>query len=135
MYSTHTIKRAAATLTVGFLLAIVLAATAQAGNARPSGMSVQEWNALEARSDALNRYYHLGAYSPQVREANQRRAQAINRHYHLGRYAVVPASSGFAWTDAGVGAGATLGAIIVAGGVAVALRRRAAGGPSFPTAA
>ena len=111
MYSTHTIKRAAATLTVGFLLAIVLVSTAQAGNVKPRGMSTQEWKALMARSDAMNRYYHLG------------------------RYAVVRSSSRFVWTDAGVGAGATLGAIIVAGGIVAALRRRSADRPSLPTAA
>lgn len=135
MYSTHRTKRAAATLTVGFLLASGLAASAQGANGRPSGMSAQEWSALQARSDAMNRYYQLGVYSPQARAASERRAQAMNRYYHLGRYAVVRVSNGFAWTDAGIGAGATLGAIILAGGVAVALRRRSTGRPSFPTTA
>lgn len=135
MYSTHTIKRAVATLTVGILLAIGLTATAQAGNARPRSMSVQEWNALVARSDALNRYYHLGKYSPQTRAANERRAQAINRYYRLGQFAIVRTSNGFIWKDAGVGAGATVGAILLAGGIAFAIRRRSTDRPSFPTAA
>lgn len=135
MYSTHTIKRFAATLTIGFLLAIGLAAAAQGGNAQPAGMSSQEWKALVARSDAMNRYYQLGAYSPQARASNERRAQATNRYYHLGRYAVVRRSTGFIWKDAGVGAGATLGAIVLAGGIVVALRRRWTDGPSFPTTA
>jgi hypothetical protein len=56
--TTHKIKAAAATLTVGFLLAIASAATAQAANG-PSPGTI-------ARAEATNRYYHLGVYNPRV---------------------------------------------------------------------
>ena len=132
------IKAAAVMLMVGFLLAAGLAATAQAGNARPQGMSVQEWNGLQARADAMNRKYHLGAYSPRAQavqavQAERRRSDAVNRAYHLGRYAVVSPASGFDWTDAGIGAGAMFGAVVVAGAlVTVLTRRRSVGETSFP---
>jgi hypothetical protein len=187
VYSTQWIKRVAATLTVGVLLAVAFAGAAQAGNGTPKGMTAQEWKALVARSEAMNRYYHLGAFSKSgtavrqaeerraqavnqyydlstnskaaaaVQEAEERRAQAMNRYYnlgtsggaaahradvrraqavnryfHLGSYAVIGESSGFDWTDAGIGAGAMLGAIILVGGLAVEAHRRTTG-KSFPS--
>lgn len=113
MYSIDKIKAAAATLTVGFLLAITFAATAQAGN-------------QQARGEALNRYYRLGAYSQaaETRRAAKIRGRELNRFYRLGSYAVIRVPSRFAWIDAGIGAGAMLGAILVAGGLGVAIRRR-----------
>jgi hypothetical protein len=159
MYSFHRIKAAAATLTVGFLLAVAFAATAQAGGT-PQGLTAQQWKAMEARAQAMNRYYGLGRYSPAnvalqaekarakatnqfyhlvrstpvagSRAADERRAQAVNRFYHLGSYAVIESSSSFQWPDAGIGAGAMLGTILVAGGLAIALRRRGGNKPSVP---
>jgi hypothetical protein len=161
VYSTQRIKAAAATLTVGFLLAIAFAATAQPGNGTRFGMTPQQWKADQVRGDAMNRYYHLGAYSQQADElkaarvrgqamnryyhlgtyrlqaqaqlAEERRGQAANQYYHLGRYAVVSVPSRFDWADAGIGAGAMLGAILLAGGLAVTIRRRPIGKTSFPS--
>lgn len=129
MYSTQRIKRGVVTLTVGFLLAIAFAATAEAGSGVPPGMTAQEWSTVQARDQALNRYYHLGAYSPRAvaLRAEERRGQAMNHYYQLGSYAVIRAPSRFDWADAGIGAGAMLGAIILAGGLMVAIRRRAVG--------
>jgi hypothetical protein len=160
MYSINKIQAAAATLMVGFLLAVAFAATAQAGNGTRFGMTPQEWKAEQTRGIALNRYYRLGAFSPaaqarraeQVRgnalnrryglgtyrtaaeaqRADKIRGQALNRYYRLGQYAVVETSSSFQWNDAGIGAGAVLGTILVAGGLAVMLRRRGGGKPSVP---
>jgi len=161
MYSINKIKAAAATLMVGFLLAVAFAATAQAGNGTRFGMTPQQWKAEQARGNALNRYYGLGAYSPaavearkaektrgqelnryyrlgafstkaEARRADKIRGQELNRRYRLGQYAVVETSSTFQWNDAGIGAGAMLGAILVAGGLAVTLRRRGGGKPSVP---
>lgn len=157
MYSFHKIKAAAATLTVGFLLAIAFAAGAQARSSTPKGLATQQ---MRARADAMNRYYRLGRYSPAavVRRAEEarakatdqyyglvssnraaalqaaeaRRAQATDRFYHLGRYAVIESSSSFQWPDAGIGAGAMLGTILVAGGFAIAVRRRGGDKPSVP---
>ena len=126
MYPFHKIKAAAATLMVGFLLAIAFTATAQAGGGTRQGLTAQQWKAVRARAQAMDRYYHLGAYSPAAvaRQAEKRRGQAADRYYHLGSYAVIETSSPFQWYDAGIGAGAMLGTILVAGGLAVAVRRR-----------
>jgi hypothetical protein len=126
MYPFHKIKAAAAMLMVGFLLAIAFSATAQAGSGTRQGLTAQQWKAVRARALATDRHYHLGAYSPAAvaRQAEERRGQAANRYYHLGSYAVIDTSSAFQWNDAGIGAGAMLGTILVAGGLAVAVRRR-----------
>jgi hypothetical protein len=131
MYLFQKIKAAAATLVVGFLLASAFAATAQAGRTA-HGLTTQQRKAVEARAQAMNRHYHLGKYSPAAlaRQADQHRAQAMDRFYHLGRYAVIESSSPFHWPDAGIGAGAMLGMILVAGGLASALRRRGGDKPS-----
>jgi len=100
MYSINKIKPAAATLTIGLLLAIVFTATAQAGNGGKDGLTAQQWKAVRAR------------------------AQAMNRYYHLGKYAVIESSDPFQWSDAGIGASAMLGMILVVGGLTVAGRRR-----------
>ena len=126
MYPFHKIKAAAATLMVGFLLAIAFTATAQAGGATRQGLTAEQLRAVQARAQAMDRYYHIGAYSPAsvALRAEKRRGQAANQYYHLGSYAVIDTSNPFQWNDAGIGAGAMLGAILVAGGLAVALRRR-----------
>ena len=64
---------------------------------------------MRARSDAWNRYYHLGVYSRAVAAADKRRGEAMNQYYRVGRYAAIGEASGFVWTDAGIGAGAMLG--------------------------
>jgi hypothetical protein len=78
--TTHKIKAATATLTVGFLLAIAFAATAQAANGTSQG--------VRARADATNRYYQLGVNSPE-----QLRSQAMNRFYHLGAFSSTGAAA------------------------------------------
>lgn len=86
----------------------------------------QALQAEKRRGEAMNRFYGLGASgrSAEVRQAEQVRAEATNRFYRLGRYAVIGSSSSFNWADAGIGAGAMLGALLAAGGLAVAARRR-----------
>jgi hypothetical protein len=74
-------------LIIGAIAAILVSA-AQAshfggGNAR---------RALMIRSEALNRQYHLGTYSPSAFANAQNRAIrlrsiALNRQYHLGAFA------------------------------------------------
>ena len=137
MYSFHKIKAAAATLMVGILLAVAFTATAQAGGGTRQGLTAEQRQAVRVRAQAMDRYYHLGAYSPAAvaGQAEKLRGQATDRYYHLGSYAVIEASNPFQWSDAGIGAGAMLGTILVAGGLAVALRRRGAGKSSFPTTA
>ena len=175
MDTTHKIKAATATLTVGFLLAIAFAMTAptaygregmtaqqrQALNARARAAAVQQAEELRGqamnrfyrlgaysstggavqqaekrRSDAMNRVYHLGAYSSTgaaAQRAVERRSQAINRFYGVGSYAVVSTSSGFDWSDAGIGAGGMLGLVVLAGGLTVLVRRRTTDQPSSPS--
>jgi hypothetical protein len=147
--TSHKIKAATATLTVGFLLAIALAATAQAAN----GTS----QAVRARADATNRFYQLGVYSPEelrsqamirayhlgaysstgtaAQKAVERRSQAINRFYHTGSSTAVSTSSPFDWSTAGISAGGALGLIVLAGGLTVLVRRRTTDQPSSPSTA
>jgi hypothetical protein len=101
MFSTTKTRAAAGTLLVGFLLAIALTATAQDGNGMRFGLT------------------------PQQRKAEQARGNALNRYYHLGPYTVIERVSRFQWNDAAIGAAAMLGTILLAGGLAVELRRRA----------
>ena len=89
-------------------------------------------NALQVRSEGLDRRYHLGgstrtptvATGAAAQRALMIRSDALNRRYHLGSYAVVvrPAG-GFDWGDAGVGGAATLGLVLVAGGLVFGARR------------
>lgn len=131
MYSVHKIKATTATLTAGILLAIAFTATAEAGSTA-QGLTAQQSKAVKARAQAMDRYYHLGAYSRAsvALAAENRRARAEDRFYRLGSYTVIESSSPFQWSDAGVGAGAMLGFTLVAGGLALTLRRRGAGRPS-----
>lgn len=80
--------------------------------------------AEKRRGEAMNRFYGVGAAGQEARQAEKRRSQAINQAYHLGQYAVIEGSSSFDWTYAGIGAGATLGTLLVAGGLAIVARRR-----------
>jgi hypothetical protein len=170
--TTHKIKAATATLTVGFLLAIALAATAPTAFGR-EGMTAQQLRAVRAaaavqqaeerRGQAMNRFYHLGAYGSTGAAAQQaverrsqamnrfyqlgaysstgaaaqaaveRRAQAMNRFYGAGNYAAASTSSPFDWTNTGIGAGGVVGLIILAGGLTVLVRRHTAGQPSSPS--
>ncbi|PWU24865.1 MAG: hypothetical protein C5B48_04190 [Candidatus Rokuibacteriota bacterium] len=69
MNSTHTIKRTAAALTVGSLLAVAFAGPAQGRNEvrdLRDGMTVQQFNAVKARAVATDRYYRLGHFRPVV---------------------------------------------------------------------
>ena len=89
-------------------MALTISSTAAADSVahkRPT----QEPSAMDVRHDALNRMYNLADARPTAQElrATQIRGDALNRIYRLGRYA--PAAETFDWTDAGVGASATLG--------------------------
>jgi len=161
MNTSDRIKAVGATLVVGSLLAIALAATAQAGPGAP-GMSPQVVKSVQARGEAMNRYYHLGAFSPATvaRQAEERQGQAMNRYYHLGAFSpaavaqqraeerrgqalneyyglggnvTTGSSSGFDRSDVFIGAGALLIAIMVAGGLTVVLRRHPLGNVSSPS--
>ena len=80
----------------------------------------------------------LGSPGPNWEQALQARSEAMNRYHGLGvgaatiaattSAAPLPASAasadGFAWDDASVGAGAVLAAFLLVGGVAVSVRHR-----------
>ena len=134
MYGRKHIHRVAALLTAVAALAF-FAGSVQAANSRPAGMTKAEYRALMLRSEALNKQYHLGAYSrlPQSMTAAEYRAlmlrsEALNKKYHLGSWAVPPASTtvgtggGFAWSAFGIGAAAMLGVVLLASGAIVGSR-------------
>jgi hypothetical protein len=142
-------KKGAAALIVGFVLAGALAAVAAASTGAPKGMAPQAYQALHARSEALNqayglgttgalralgarsealnRTYGLGVVSPSAVAdalgALEIRSQALNARYRLGPYAIVKPTTGFDWGDAGIGAAAMLGTLLVAGGLLAGRRR------------
>jgi hypothetical protein len=108
----------------GLDTAIATAMAAQAATQRS-----ETAHALAIRSTGLNHQYHLGtvatdAGAAQAIHAVALRGAALNRHYQLGRYAPsARSSSGFAWADAGIGAGAMLGLALLATGLALSVRR------------
>jgi hypothetical protein len=134
MNTSDRIKAVGATLVVGSLLAIALAATAQAGPGAP-GMQPQVVKTVQARGEAMNRHYKLGSYSSAavVRRAEERRGQAMNVYYGLGRDVGSGTSSGFDRTNVLIGSGALLIVAMVAGGLTVLLRRRTFGDPLSPS--
>ena len=90
---------------IGTLL--VLVGQAQAGSARPTGMSKAEYRALMIRSQALNAKYGLGG----------------SRVVASPRPAVTVGRSGFDWGDFGIGAAAMLGFGLIAIGLVAGNRR------------
>jgi hypothetical protein len=70
-------------------------------------------------------------HEPQWLRALEIRSDALNRKYHLGRYAHIPPAhpaAEFDWSAAAVGSGSTVAALAALG--AVALTVRASGGRS-----
>lgn len=150
-------KARGAAFVVGVVLAGILAAGAAASDGMPRGMSPQAYQALEARSQALNDAYGLGgngsvggALAVRSQALNQTygidavtpgdvasalgaleaRSDAMDARYHLGAYATVRPSPRFDWTDAGIGAAGMLGIVLVAAGLLFgASRVRAASVP------
>ena len=72
---------------VGAALAVAAPAAGKSQPAEPQWMQ-----ALEARSQELNRAYGLGEYSPAIR-ALKLRSEALNRQHGLGRYSGTVTSS------------------------------------------
>jgi hypothetical protein len=140
-----------ATLLVAFVLAGALAANALASGSTPQGMSPQAFQALHARSVALDKAYGLGAGTGTPLQALKVRSEALNRayglgtvtpsdvagalnalqvrstaldaRYHLGPYAVVRPTTGFNWGDAGIGAAGMFGMVLIGAGLIAGTRR------------
>jgi hypothetical protein len=112
--------------------ALLLLAGPASASSKPAGMTKAEYRALMLRSQALNLKYGLGE-DPGMTKAEYRalmlRSQGLNKKYHLGAFAVskpavVAGGDGFAWSAFGIGAAATLGLVLVAGGAFAGSRRR-----------
>ena len=108
--------------------------------------STPTWEkALQARSEALDRYYGLGQDNATYEKAMQVRSEALDRYYGLGNKAdsetsnsgwytglefadlptvQQPSDDGFAWGKATFGIGAVLLAALLAATTAVATRSR-----------
>ena len=160
---------------IGLVFSSLLLTTATA-QAKPTGMTKAEMNALMARSDGLNQKYGLGQYSVRQKlgeigawavpsapqktgtptlqvkptgmtqaefDALMARSDGLNQRYGLGRYSgpalvseklagldtpgstttLVSSGQGFDWNDAGIGAAFVFGAVFLAAGSVVAIRR------------
>lgn len=137
-----TARRTIATISAGLVL-VALPSTALAGG-RPQGMSPGAYNALVAQGQALNaRYgnavtklspqqfielYNAGGskLSPEALNALLVRSQAMNKaasETSLPRITTSTSSTGsFAWGEFGIGVAATIGMILLLGGIGVAVR-------------
>jgi hypothetical protein len=136
--SQTTLRIGAVLGTIGAI--VVLAASVQAATSNPAGMS-QPDRALMIRSEALNKLYgnavtrlspqqfkelyQAGAnrMAPQEFAAFVARSEALDRRYGLDRTSqptkVVEqptgSGNGFDWSDFGIGAGAMVGFVLLAG--------------------
>jgi hypothetical protein len=115
-----------ARLVLAVAVAVLAGSSAAVAAPLPADQKAAAVQALIARSDALNRLHHLGAYAqPPAQEvrALRLRGQALNRIYGLGAYAAPPAP-GFDWLDAGIGSATTLGVLLLGAAGAGTVRKR-----------
>lgn len=110
--------------------ALLLLAGPASASSKPATMTKAEYRALMLRSQALNEKYGVdqGMTKAEYR-ALMLRSEGLNKKYHLGAFAVskpalVAGGNGFAWSAFGIGAAATLGLVLVAGGAFAGSRRR-----------
>ena len=136
------VRRTLAALAIGAVLAGETATAASAGV--PEGMTKAAYRALHIRSEALNNlygnavtrlspaqfaaYWNAGAsrLSPDEFNALVVRSEGLNS-YGKTLQASTPvastsASTSFAWDDFGIGMAAAFGLVLLAGGLAVAVR-------------
>ena len=102
MYGRKHTHRVAALLTAAATLAF-FAASVQAANSRPAGMTKTEYRALVLRSEALNAKYGLGSETSKPaaigwQDALALRSKALNAKYGLGSETSKLAAIG--WQDA-----------------------------------
>jgi peptidoglycan/LPS O-acetylase OafA/YrhL len=73
-----------------------------------------------------------GRHEPAWQRALEIRSDALNRKYHLGRYAAIqqPGDRGFDWSAAFAGAAGTVAVLAAAGAVVLAVRSRRVPQPS-----
>jgi hypothetical protein len=112
------------------------------GGGAPEGMTPAEYRAELIRGEALDKLYGGGApegMTPAQYRAELIRGDGLNKLYGLGEYAGTVtstpaqpsvsrqaqsvASGGFDWGDAGIGAGAGIGFVLLAAGIGVATRQ------------
>jgi hypothetical protein len=134
-----------------FAALVAFASSAQASSTTPAGMTQAEYAAVMARSEALDEQYGnaVTRLSPEQFEALSKaggdrlepqelvalmtRSQGLNDMYEprdafgpQGAGAIDPptpvVSSSFGWSDAGIGAAAMLGFVLLTGGLFVAAR-------------
>jgi len=139
-------------IVIGTLTAVVaFASSAQAASAKPAALTKAEYQALMTRSESLNEQYGNAVtrlsplefaaiwlaggdrLEPQELVAAVTRGEAINDAYRRWKAATaqravvsapMPAENGFGWGDAGIGAAAMLGLVLLTGGLLAAARHR-----------
>jgi len=120
------VRRTLAALAIGAVLAGATATVASAG--APEGMTKSDYRALHVRSEALN---DLGGnavttLSPDTLNALAVRSEGLNRYAKTlqapAPAASASASTSFAWDDFGMGMAAAFALVLLAGGLAVAVR-------------
>ncbi len=120
------VRRTLAALAIGAVLAGGTATAASAGV--PEGTTKAADRALHIRSEALNNLNGnaVTRLSPDVFNALAVRSEGLNSYAKTLQattpVASTPASTSFAWDDFGTGMAAAFGLVLLAGGLAVAVR-------------
>lgn len=123
------VRRTLAALAIGAVLAGVTATAASAGG--PEATTNAASQALHIRSEALNDLdgnWHAGGSrpSPDVSNALAVRSEGMNRYGRTLQasppVASTSAAPSFAWDDFGIGMATAFGLVLLAGGLAVAVR-------------
>jgi hypothetical protein len=120
------VRRTLAALAIGAALAGATAASASAGG--PEGMTKAADRALQIRSEALNNLDGTAVtrLSPDALNALAARSEGLNSYAKTLQastpVASTPASTPFAWDDFWTGMAAAFGLVLLAGGLAVAVR-------------
>ena len=131
------VRRTLAALALGAALAGGTATAASAGV--PENTATTAEGALQIRSEALNTRYDSAApgLAPGALDALVVRSEGMNRYGETQQAATpVAAASGsttFAWDEFGIGMAAAFALILLAGGLAVAVRTGARRQARFPS--
>ena len=120
------VRRTLTALAIGAVLAGATATATSAGV--PEGMTKAGYQALHARSEALNTMdgSAVTRLSPDALTALAVRSEGLNRYGTTAQasttLAPTPPSTSFAWDDFGIGMAAAFGLVLLTGGLAVAVR-------------
>jgi hypothetical protein len=91
----------------------------------PAGMTKAEYRALMLRSEALDQKYGLGKFAPTVSSSpiTSEKTTGLVQPFSAHDEPVVVSNDGFDWGDAGIGAAALFGTMLLGAAGALTIRR------------